>query len=356
MNVQTGKISPQYHVILYNKFETVNSLSATDSLDKQWAQIFCLEQECFLHVDYDKNRNAIQPLLIELIKKFSKANAKTPEFRPLPIFEPTQNHRENKDEDVSLLPQPRTPISDTGFQEIAAPRGVTENAEEYAPEANPFPPATAKATPSDSDPITPTAIAINQSESGHPCRNVGTYKDGPANIRKFLVEGELFDFAFSIISNWEHPVPVVANRGQISKQFHHQQKINKGFLAKCYLLQDPWFEDPTCSTCLSNNLTLDSWESDHPTFIDVSDPRILAARTKTSKYNDDNPSFDTATGPFQAKFWQAMGVELNTLENEFDCWELVPLPGNSKENNVLPSTWAFKIKHYPNGQVKKFKA
>jgi hypothetical protein len=102
---------------------------------------------------------------------------------------------------------------------------------------------------------------------------------------------------------------------------------------------------------------LDSWEYDHPTFINVSDLRILAARTKTLKYNDHNPSFNTATrGPFQAEFWQAMRVELNTLKNEFDCWELVPHPENSKENNLLPSTWAFKIKRYPDGRVKKFKA
>ncbi len=92
----------------------------------------------------------MQPLLSELIKNFSKANAKTPEFRPLPMFEPTQNPSENKDEDVSLLPQHWTPISDIGFQEVAPPRGATESVEEYAPEANPFPPATAKATPSDS--------------------------------------------------------------------------------------------------------------------------------------------------------------------------------------------------------------
>ncbi len=167
----------------------------------------------------------------------------------------------------------------------------------------------------------------------------------------------MYDLAFNIISNWEHPVLVVANRGQINEQFHHQHKINKGFLAKCYLKQDPWFEDPTCLTSLSNNLTLDSGESDHPTFTDASDPRILAARTKTSKYKSDNPSFNTAMrGPFQAEFWQAMQIELNTLENEFHCWELVQLPGNSKENNILPSTWAFKIKRNPDGQVKKFKA
>jgi hypothetical protein len=102
---------------------------------------------------------------------------------------------------------------------------------------------------------------------------------------------------------------------------------------------------------------LNSWESDHPTFIDISDPPNLAAHTKTSKYNDDKSSFDTATrGPFQAEFWQAMRVELNTLENEFDCWELVLHPGKSKENNVLPRTWAFKIKCYPDSRVENFKA
>ncbi len=58
--------------------------------------------------------------------------------------------------------------------------------------------------------------------------------------------------------------------------------MNKGFLAKCYLLEETWFEDPTCLASLSNHLTLDSWESENPTFINITDPRILAARTKTS--------------------------------------------------------------------------
>ncbi len=45
-------------------------------------------------------------------------------------------------------------------------------------------------------------------------------------------------------------------------------------------------------------------------------------------------------------------MELNTLVNKFRCWDLVPrLP----HMNVLPSTWAFKIKRFPDGSVKKFK-
>jgi hypothetical protein len=77
-------------------------------------------------------------------------------------------------------------------------------------------------------------------------------------------------------------------------------------------------------------------------------------RSSASKYNEDNPSWETATkGPIQAEFWQAMHVELNTLVNEFKCWDLVPrLP----QMNVLPSKWAFKIKRFPDGTVKKFKA
>ncbi len=124
-------------------------------------------------------------------------------------------------------------------------------------------------------------------------------------------------------------------------------------MAECYLLQDAWFDDPTCVSALSNNLVLDSWDSKEYYFNENSDPRLFAARAKASKYNEDNPSFDMAIrGSFQDKFWQAMRVELNTLINDFDCWEYFPNPGK----DVLPSTWAFKIKCYPDGWVKKFKA
>ena len=138
------------------------------------------------------------------------------------------------------------------------------------------------------------------------------------------------------------------NKGRVTAEYHPNQKICKESIAECYLLQDSWFDDPTCVSAINDNFVLDSWESDGYYFNEISDPRLLAARTKTSKYNKDNPSFDTATrGPFQEEFWQAMRVKLNTLINDFDCWEYVPNPGN----NVLPSTWAFKIKRYPDGRV-----
>jgi hypothetical protein len=97
---------------------------------------------------------------------------------------------------------------------------------------------------------------------------------------------------------------------------------------------------------------MDMLDRDRIYFNAIVNPRILEARSST-KVNKDNPSFDTATrGPFQAEFWQVMRVELHTLIKEFDCWNYALNPGK----NVLPSTWAFKIKRYPDGQVKKFKA
>jgi hypothetical protein len=148
------------------------------------------------------------------------------------------------------------------------------------------------------------------------------------------------------------PVPAVVNQDQVT-EYHPNQKFPKSFLAECYLMQDSWFEDPTCMAAMTNKVILNSWKTDKYYFNDVNDPRILEARVKQSRYYKDNPSFDTATrGPFQAQFWQAMKTEFNTLTKEFDCWNYVPSPGK----NVLPSTWAFKIKQYPDGQVKKFKA
>jgi hypothetical protein len=72
----------------------------------------------------------------------------------------------------------------------------------------------------------------------------------------------------------------------------------------------------------------------------------------------DQPSFLEATqGPFKEKWWEAMEVEIDTLvENELDAWELVPQATVPDTHKVLSSTWAFRLKRFPDGLVKKFKA
>jgi hypothetical protein len=118
------------------------------------------------------------------------------------------------------------------------------------------------------------------------------------------IDGESYDLTFSarIIGEYAHPVPADTNQGCFT-DYHPHQKHQQCFLAECYLLQEPWFADPTCLDAVSYNLTLDSWASGGLYFNDISDPQLLAAHSTSSKYNEDNPSFDTATrGPFQAQF------------------------------------------------------
>jgi hypothetical protein len=67
----------------------------------------------------------------------------------------------------------------------------------------------------------------------------------------------------------------------------------------------------------------------------------------------DNPTYEEAiNGPHNEGFYQAMVTELTTL-TDMECWDVVKrVPGC----NVLPSTWAFKLKRYPDGSLSKYKA
>jgi hypothetical protein len=80
-------------------------------------------------------------------------------------------------------------------------------------------------------------------------------------------------------------------------------------------------------------------------------PLMLHAKSSASK--DDNPTWWQAmNGPFAEEFWKAACVEVETLE-KMDSWTVVD---RTDDMNVLPSTWAFKIKRFPDGLTKKFKA
>jgi hypothetical protein len=68
MNVDTGKISPQFYVIFDDNFETVVLMNSEELIGEQWKSFFCLKQECFEDVDYDGAGNAILPPLTSLFQ------------------------------------------------------------------------------------------------------------------------------------------------------------------------------------------------------------------------------------------------------------------------------------------------
>ena len=69
--------------------------------------------------------------------------------------------------------------------------------------------------------------------------------------------------------------------------------------------------------------------------------------------DEDTPTWEEAmNGPFREGFEEACRKELDTLI-EMGVWDVVD---RKRFMNVLPSTWAFRIKRYPGGLMKKLKS
>ena len=50
-----------------------------------------------------------------------------------------------------------------------------------------------------------------------------------------------------------------------------------------------------------------------------------------------------------------MKKEIEVLES-LGTWKVVKKSDISENTNVIPTTWAFKIKRYPDGRLRKYKA
>ena len=75
---------------------------------------------------------------------------------------------------------------------------------------------------------------------------------------------------------------------------------------------------------------------------------LLSAKANS----DDNPKwFEAMNGPYSDQFADAAREEIKTLE-DIDAWDKIK---REKWMNVLKSTWAFKVKRFPNGLIRKFK-
>eukprot|EP00978_Attheya_sp_CCMP212_P003595 scaffold7531_cov66-Attheya_sp.AAC.2 len=62
---------------------------------------------------------------------------------------------------------------------------------------------------------------------------------------------------------------------------------------------------------------------------------------------------EAMNGQYAEEFWTASEEELETLEVKRESWDIVD---RMDEMNVLKSIWAMKMKRFPNGLIKKFKA
>ena len=79
-------------------------------------------------------------------------------------------------------------------------------------------------------------------------------------------------------------------------------------------------------------------------------PLLLASKANsadTFTYNQ------VMNGPDHDGYIDAMDAEVKTLDNQMEDWDVVTCTDSMY---VLPSTWAFRCKRFPDGTVRKLKA
>jgi hypothetical protein len=355
-NPRTQHISPQYHVIFDDKFSTVPSLYTEPERNLRWEELFhTIDRELYVDPE-DVDAGKIRDTWLLPRAKTQSVPMVDPEDPGLRVHPdasqaaPTVPDREG-DAPAQPVPAPPAPVSP------ATPVPSTP-----AQPPNPPPPE-----PPAEDP-TPTSPT---NTSRYPTRSTrGDWKNGP---RKDDVLREHVDkwktgfitcllavmpsWGLPFVHDWGQVPPAVANVGVSNGPVYSSLKVRKNHLAHLSILQEDWTsmgQDVSGGIVQEYAVYIVPDLFDAPGDLTLADiqPHILQAKMK--KADPDNPTWTQAmNSPDSDKWWEACEIEMDTLENDLKAWKLVP---REEGMNVLPCTWAFKLKRYPDGTVKKFKA
>jgi hypothetical protein len=375
LNPRTQHISPQFHVIFDDAFTTVPSLTSESERDHRFELLFSTSRECYIDPsDIAPNSELLDDHWLSP-SDLATRNLQRQEAlaRSTPCLgSPTPSQSEGVPPNHTV-PPPSTPLPVPMVSESDLPPPLPNPPvpEGVPVTTNPPPsPPTTDYMPTELHPIppfgdTPSVSATNPQR--YPSRHrSGTWKDGPALDRKYT-QGQwktgfssllaLPQYALASASSWAQPPPAIANLGAHHTRRHSTTRIRHGQLSELSLLQHDWqglgpsqyngFHS-TFSSYLQPDLSDDLASF---TITDVQ-PHLLTASPAGD--TSDSPTYSQAIhSPHAEKWWEAMETELTTLESDLQAWELVP---REPWMHVLPSTWAFRLKRFPNGLAKKFKA
>ena len=129
------------------------------------------------------------------------------------------------------------------------------------------------------------------------------------------------------------------------------RKIRCEALTNQYLSQLKWDPQEENWKSYSQRQVLVQLQHDFDAFTGLQEDFTPLALAAKSNDPDTLDWFEAMNSPEREGFLEAARAELQTLE-EMDVWEVVP---KASWMNVLPSTWAFRRKRLPSGEVKKLK-
>jgi len=227
LNIRTGKISPQFHVVFDEKFHTVTSLpKGSVLLRDEWSSILEFEQDCFS----DDEVAASDDRLPNEFRDWYNDRKDPTILDTADSIECVAGDLDLVNEDEVQIPQ------ETEGVPIQEPEGVQIQEPEGAP--------------------------------SRPSRTTKTWKDGPANIRKFPIDGEEYDFSFHNIID---PTATMLSCRGLSTSQPPPQRVTKQSLHECTLLQQHWTDEKAYHNYFLMDL------NDHHLVDNISDPRVYEA-------------------------------------------------------------------------------
>jgi len=306
LNLQTGSISSQFHVVFDDLFSTVASIGADDEPPSFWEEL-CLTSTHQIPLDASDspflNNDWLSPT--EIAEK-QRILARTDRVRRT-YHGPKPTTLGNPD----LAPQPIVPGA--AILIPAGTRPVTQEGESQGSSSQaPPPPADRQHVPTP-----PTAPTAPTQHPPTPLNEAGLRRSSRSTKGTFPSSKYIDEIYLSSV--------------ELGRD---HQELQLAYLAE---LQT-------------------DFESG---IINVNDPRAYAAKMR--KNDPDNPSYHQAmNGADVDSYVEAMKKEITQLVKQ-NTWKIVkrdtiPLTPSGQKRTILKGTWAFKLKRLPDGSPHKFKA
>lgn len=306
-NLQSGSITPQYHVVYDDFFDTVHS--SDDEEPDDWSDLVVFNT---FRTDIE-NPPELAPewLNAQELKEREERNKHAPSREG--TAQPNAPQREPPDpasqREQTTSPQRETSVPSQREQQVHFP---TEPTDHVAPAPTPPTPQPVQQPPTTAPPA--DVAARRSTRTSKPPDRLGY--DGTQGRGYMSKVQRCAGFAMMMLS------------GSI-----HGAEYDQRYLSALLMDLDTGIMDTV-----------------HPMACQ------FPAAMKAKGNNPDLPTWDQCmTGEDKEACEEAMVKELTEL-SEHGTWELTKRDALPEGARVLPSTWAFRIKRYPDGRFRKFKA
>ena len=352
-NIKTGHIGPQYHVVHDNWFETVHVDDDAEPPEWEVLVMHSRFQANFDEDDLDKLSLDDEWLTKDEIVESRERILREREKR-------TKNYTKKTPRSESSQPTEQTP--DTPPTSARTNRMKARDARREAVIVDPpvdqqrhpdppVPPPTAErpVEPPEIDvrlregtPASKTPVKSAMPERPPPIRD----EDSPINTTGRTRSGKVFRSMLSVNAKTERSI-AEGVRGFLAVSDHIAS-----------LMAAKPAGDPHTNTCAAIYAMMLCTDPDDGLLDwNTQDPRLIDTALKATKHHDaDTPTLRQAMcGPYAQQFKEGMVEEIANL-TKIGTYEGVLRSSLPKGTNVIPSTWAFKIKRWPSGEIARFRA